>query len=339
MCPRRQFGDSERRFVVAGSVMLDLLIAPLARIPRWDENVFVEDVHLCAGGLAANTAVCLAHLGATVDLVACVGDDPFGELLSVRLQHAGLNDLCLRRAKSRSTSLSFGFVGGRGQRFFVVSRGANESLTLHDLHTVPWDKVAFLHVGGFFHLPGVEKDLPALLSSVRRYGVQTSLDLAWDPENRWLQLLDPLLAHLDFIFPNYKQLQRLTGMRGVRQGARALRSRGVRAVIVKLGGEGCYGDTETWNDFVPAFPVTVRDTSGAGDNFNAAFLYGVDRGWELETCARFANVVAAASTRDYGAATALPSRGTAMRWMKRFYGGEKRKPTVYTTIGAKRRGR
>lgn len=317
--PPRHRAAAARRFVVAGSVMLDLLIGPVARIPRWDENTFVEDIHARIGGLAANAAVCLARLGASVGLVGCVGDDPIGDKLRAWLQRAGVNVRYLRRVRRRTTSLSFGFVGGSGQRFFVVSRGANEALVQRDFQRIAWRNVALLHLGGFFHLPGVEADLPALLSSLRRHGVQTSLDLAWDPEGRWLQHLSPLLAHLDFIFPNGRQLQQLTKERDVRRGARALRAQGVRGVVVKLGAEGCYGDTETWNGFVPAFPVSVRDTSGAGDNFDAAFLYGVEKSWHLETCARFANVMAAASTRAYGAAAALPSRVTAMRWMKRFY--------------------
>ena len=300
--------------------MVDLLIAPVAHIPRWDENVFIENVHLRVGGLAANAAVCLTRLGAPVDLMACVGDDRFGDMIRRQLREAGINCDHLRRDSHRSTSMAFGFVNERGQRLFVVSLGANASFTKRDFQHMNWKNVSFLHVGGFFHLPGVEHDLPALLRLLQRRGVQTSLDLAWDPQNRWLRPLRPLLPHLDFIFPNHKQVQRLTNERDVRRGARVLRGAGVATVVVKLGARGCYLDSDTWKGFVPPFPVRVRDTTGAGDNFDAAFLYGLRQDWDLETCARFANVVAAASTRAYGAAAALPSRATAVQWMKRFYG-------------------
>lgn len=319
MSSHRQAPVEPKRIVVAGSVMVDLLMAPLSRIPRWDENAFVETVHLHVGGLAANAAVCLAHLGAPVDVVARLGDDPFGEMIHERLQTAGVNCQHLGRDACRSTSLAFGFVGEQGQRLFVVSLGANASLSQRDFQRINWKNVGFLHLGGFFHLPGVESELHKLLPRIRRRSVQISLDLAWDPNNRWMEPLRPLLPHLDFIFPNEKQTQRLTGQRVVRQGAQILREAGVRAVIVKLGARGCYVDGDAWQGFVSAFPVQVVDTTGAGDNFDAAFLYGLQTGWNLQTCARFASVVAAASTRAYGAAAALPSRAEAERWMKEFY--------------------
>lgn len=99
-----------------------------------------------------------------------------------------------------------------------------------------------------------------------------------------------------------------------------LRRAGARTVVVKLGARGCYVDGDEWKGVVPAFPVRAIDTTGAGDVFDAAFLYGWRAGWDLQTCARFANVMAAASTRAYGATAALPTGTTALRWMKKFYG-------------------
>ncbi len=300
--------------------MLDFLVAPLSRIPHWDESAFVENVHLSVGGLAANTALCLAHLGAPVDLLACLGRDPFAELARQQLQAFGINSRYIRRDPRHSTSLAFGFVGDKGRRFFIVSRGANASLCKRDFQRIKWRSVSILHLGGYFHLPGVEPDLPLLFQQLQNKGIQTSLDLAWDPEGRWLRPMLPLLPNLDLIFPNQKQLQRLTEERSVRRGAQVLRKRGVKGVVVKLGARGCYVDSNDWQGFVPPFDVTVRDTTGAGDNFDAGFLYGLRAGWSLMVCARFANVVAAASTRAYGAAASLPSRAVAVRWMRDFYG-------------------
>ncbi len=308
------------RVVVAGSVMLDWLIAPLARIPRWDENIFVEKVLLHVGGLAANTAIGLAHLKVPVDLCACIGNDAHGELIVHHLQRAGVDCRHIRRSTRHPTSLSFGFVDEKGRRFFIVSLGANAHLQKRDIECIDWSGVQFFHLGGFFHLPRLEPALPTLLSALRRRGIRISLDLAWDPHDRWMRSLRFLLPHVDVFFPNEKQTQRLTGMRSVRQGARKLRREGVRTVVVKRGARGCYVDSDEWRGGVPAFPVRVVDTTGAGDVFDAAFLYGWRAGWDFQTCARFANVMAAASTRTYGATTALPARATALRWVKTFYG-------------------
>jgi len=318
MTPSPQL-EKRRVILVAGSVMVDLLVASLPRIPHWDENAFVDKVTTHLGGLAANTAICLARLGAPVRIVSRIGNDPLGEFARHHLEQAGVDCRSLRVDPRLPTSMALGFVGPQGKRFFVVSRGANAALSLRDFTAKGRRDVSHFHLGGFFHLPKLEPELATLLAAFRRRRIWVSLDLAWNPKGSWRKPIEKVLPHLDAIFPNRKQAIRLTGATRVPEAARRLRQYGVGSVLIKLAEKGCYLDTDSWRGYVAPFPVQVVDTTGAGDNFAAAYLDGMRSGWPPVECARFANVVAAASTRAYGASAALPSKAAALRWMHQAY--------------------
>jgi sugar/nucleoside kinase (ribokinase family) len=79
-------------------------------------------------------------------------------------------------------------------------------------------------------------------------------------------------------------------------------------VVLKLGAEGCMVATEAESIHVPAFPVEVVDTVGAGDSFASAFIAGWIRGGDLRACATLANAMGALAATQRGAGTRIPPR-------------------------------
>jgi len=92
------------------------------------------------------------------------------------------------------------------------------------------------------------------------------------------------------------------------QIAVALRRRGPRTVIVKLGEQGCFADSGAMQAHIPGFRVEVRDTTAAGDTFNAALAVALAEGASLAHALRFANAAAAVSVTRPGAQTSAPWR-------------------------------
>jgi len=101
------------------------------------------------------------------------------------------------------------------------------------------------------------------------------------------------------------ELALLTGS-GLEEGAEALLAEGVEIVAVKLGERGCYV-TDGRNSFTqPAYRVKVVDTTGAGDAFNAGFIYGLRQGRSLPDCSRLGNRLASYCIQERGARAGLP---------------------------------
>jgi sugar/nucleoside kinase (ribokinase family) len=101
--------------------------------------------------------------------------------------------------------------------------------------------------------------------------------------------------------PSLSEAQAITGRTEPRDVARALQDAGVKTVALKLGEKGCYVLTPDGELSVPAFRIDAVDGTGSGDAFDAGFLCGILKGWDLEKTARFANAVGAMCVKALGA--------------------------------------
>jgi ribokinase len=120
-------------------------------------------------------------------------------------------------------------------------------------------------------------------------------------------LPDELFRLSDVICPNESETELLTGMPAGEEAARELLARGVGAVALTLGEDGCLlvdGDSVTE---VPVEPVRAVDTTGAGDAFVGAFATFLAAGRSRVDAAERSNAVAALSVQGRGTQTSFPS--------------------------------
>ena len=123
----------------------------------------------------------------------------------------------------------------------------------------------------------------------------TVLDTGWDP-NGWARDTVSgtlsLLVETDVFLPNHQEAQALTGLVDPRAAAAALNRAGAGTVVVKCGEHGAVACSASENAAAPAAPVAATDAVGAGDAFNAAFLFDHLRGAHLGASLEFANAAA-----------------------------------------------
>jgi sugar/nucleoside kinase (ribokinase family) len=200
-----------------------------------------------------------------------------------------------------------------GERTFLHNPGASGALTAADVESaLDATGVSWLHIGGALVLPALDGDpLAALLERARRRGLRTSLDPVHDATGRWHRL-HASLPHLDVICPNLTEARGISGEREPEACARWLRERGVGQVAVKLGRGGALAHDDAATERVPAFDVSARDETGAGDAFAAGLICGLLGGRSLSAAVRLGNAVGALSTTGMGASTALPDLEEAL---------------------------
>jgi sugar/nucleoside kinase (ribokinase family) len=160
-----------------------------------------------------------------------------------------------------------------------------------------------LHVGSFFLQTGLQPHLARIFGMAREGGVTTSLDVGWDPAEQWMNnpYLAPALAQADDFLPNEDETSALA------QDAETLRRFVRGTLIVKRGARGASAYANPVMD-IPAIPVQVVDTTGAGDAFNAGYIYARRiRGEPLAAALRFAVVCGAQAVTQIGGATNAPS--------------------------------
>ena len=197
-----------------------------------------------------------------------------------------------------------------GDRAMITSRGALDEL---EASAVPAALVAasrHVHASSFFLQPRLAPGLRGLFEAARAAGAGTSLDLNWDPAERWQDGLTEVLPLVDILFVNAAEAAAVSGAPDPAVAATVLAARGPLPVI-KLGAAGALAHDGCRLVRVDAPVVDVVDTVGAGDTFDAGFLCGRLSGWTVGRSLVLGVVCGSLSTRSAGGVAAQPTRAEA----------------------------
>jgi sugar/nucleoside kinase (ribokinase family) len=299
-----------------GVLVADVIVHPVDTWPQRGQLTVVDEIELHSGGLAHTTSMTLAKLGVPTATVGRVGADPFGTFLIDALRDHGIEDHILRDGTA-ATSTTVVIVASNGERSFLHLVGANGHLVPDDVPAALLPSTKVVHLGGYFIMPGIDGPPAArLLQQAKRAGCRTSVDVAWDPHDRWMTALRPCLPHLDLFFGNQDEVARITGTRDPHEAAAQLRAAGVGLVAVKMGEAGAYVEGADWRGLVPTFEVDVVDTTGAGDAFCGGFLAASLAGWDLHQTTRFANAVGALCVTAVGGTTGVRGMHETLQFMR-----------------------
>lgn len=296
-----------------GDVNVDLLLQ-VQRFPQVDDEVQVERYLRLPGGDAANLAAAGAKLGLTTAVVACVGVDDEGSLLTNSLKLIGVNTDWVQSSMESKTGLVVGTVRGDGQRNLLTYRGANNYRRIWPEMHQDFADFAMLHISD--PIPGEAVELAAFLKKGKPD--ITSIDPGSITAQRGLDELRSLLQEMKVCFLNESELYLLAGRGLMEEVIDVLLKCGPEIIVVKQGAKGCLVATTDGFNHVEGFSVHAVDATGAGDAFDAGFLYGLRKKLPLKEAARFANAVGALSTRALGAQSSQP----ALHEVKKLLSGE-----------------
>jgi sugar/nucleoside kinase (ribokinase family) len=303
--------------VCLGQYTADVVVDPVTSMPEKGKAVFVESISLHNGGSACNAAVALGKLGIRTAVIGKVGCDTLGDFPVDIMNHAGLDTSAMVRDADVRTSSTAVLVSSDGERSFLHYFGGNAHLRPDEIDFEMIAGARILHVAAAFLIPGLDgRPLAEVLARVQSMGVATCLDTAWDAQERWMSVLKPSLAHLDFFVPSLEEAHMLTGEDTPVGMARALHRQGPKTVVIKLGADGCLLHTPDVTTTIPGFPVdTVVDTLGAGDCFVAGFLAGLVHDWDLPRACSLANAVGAACVSARGTSGIQPMQQIVGRYL------------------------
>ncbi len=285
-----------------GALNLDKIYR-VDKIPGKDEEGFVRDLQMYPGGSAANTIVGLARLGLKTAYIGKVGDDAEGQILLEDLENERVDTKAVIRAKGRSGTAMI-FVDDSGNRAILVDPGVNDTIRYEEIDLSFAKKFELLHLTSFICKNGLDS-LKSQKKIVKEFEI-VSFDPGMPYAERGLDEMLPILERTTIFLPNRTEIEKIFGM-DYRKSAQKCLDLGIKIVVVKLGSEGCWIKTENKEISLKPFRVQVVDTTGAGDAFNAGFLYGYLKGKSLEESGKIGNYVASLCIQKIGARTGLPS--------------------------------
>lgn len=300
MKPRKQYDC-----ITVGDLFLDIVLTGFQAFPQMGEEAFAEALRREIGGGAAITAAGLARLGAQTATLGMIGQND-GQWLNERLRECGVDTGLLHIHITEPTGLTVA-ASTSGDRAFLTYNGANQFLkeVLADSRTHEHLKRA-RHV----HLatPVAPKLLRTIAATLHEAGCTLSIDVGWRRD--WLENKQSLeaLADLDLFFPNAREAELMTGQTEPEAMLQAFSANGLQRVALKLGPQG---SMLLWGDKIlkqPPHPVSPIDTTGAGDCFDAGFLYGTLQNLPPEQSLEIANRCGALSTEALGGIASFPKR-------------------------------
>jgi sugar/nucleoside kinase (ribokinase family) len=292
---------------IAGEINLDLILYGLPEAMPLERELLGTDFRVTLGSSSAILAHNLAVLGSRVGFITLVGSDALGKIALERLGESGTDLSRVRVSKGAvSTGVTLLLPHGK-ERHILTYPGTMAEMRVQDLD------VAYLKSGRHFHLSSLflqralAPDLPALFRELREAGLTISLDTNDDPEDKWGDLLDPLLDLIDVLLPNEAEACRIAH-RDTLDEALDVLSKRVPCVAVKRGPLGSVVRAGRETFITEGITVVPVDTIGAGDSFNAGFLFAWIKGLALDQCALAGNITGALSTLRAGGTEAFRDR-------------------------------
>lgn len=259
------------RVLVAGELNADLVMTGLPNLPILGRELVGSGFQMPMGSSSAITAVRLAALGLPVDFIGWVGDDEMGRYVVTQLATFGVGTQYIRTIPGAKTGVTIVLTYPR-DRAMLTYPGVMADFDGRDITSNLRSHYTHLHVGSFFLQSALQSHLPDIFRLAHDNGLTTSLDSGWDPNEQWQANphLRPTLAVTDWFFPNESEATALTD--GTWQPLKLAEWVG-GTLVIKRGGNGATVVMQHQVVDCPTLPVTVVDTTGAGDAFNAGYLY------------------------------------------------------------------
>ena len=304
--------NREYDVLVAGEINPDLILSGDVEPTFGQVEKVVDSAVLTVGSSSVIFACGAARLGLRVAFIGKCGDDLFGRFMLEEMRKRAVDTSPVIVDPLLSTGLTV-ILNKGDDRAMLTFPGAIGALRADEIPNDLLRRARHLHVASYFLQDALRPGLPDLFRRARALGLTTSLDTNYDPTERW-EGLDQLLPLTDVFLPNATEACALTGVPDVEEAAARL-ARIMRVVAVKLGAEGALGVQGEQIVRVPSLPVAVVDTVGAGDNFDAGFLYGYLHGWPLERALRLGTVCGALSTRAAGGVAGQPTLDEVLTYL------------------------
>jgi ribokinase len=299
--------DRARVVIVVGAINVDLVVAA-PRLPGPGETVVGGGLQTFGGGKGANAAVAAARAGATVRLIAAVGDDDNGTAALAELRDEGVDVSDVAVLAGEATGVALIVVDDEGENQIAVGSGANAQLTADHVRRC---LQASLPSAGCV-LVSTEIPAAAVAAAVEEAtaaGVVCVLNPA-----PVLPVVVDLLRLGPIVTPNDTELRDLLSQLGATstgsavEDASAIASRSHQSVIVTRGADGVLVvEPDLTHHDVHTPKVDVRDTTGAGDTFNGVLAVRLAGGDELESAIPYAVAAAALSVTEVGARGGMPT--------------------------------
>ena len=287
-----------KKVLCVGQSAYDITL-PLDHYPVENKKVKVPYKVECGGGSSSNCAFLLAKWGVETSFAGVIGNDHYGNNILDEYLSVGIDTKYLQISNKFSTTSSYIIANTSiGSRTILTNRAKDIKMHLPAFDENEFDYILF---------DGYEKEV-AMEAIAKNPNAITLLDAGSVKEAtvELAYMVDYLICSHDFAIEFSKVDIDYNDIDTIRRAYDALEKEFKHNVIITLEALGCFTKINGEYKLIPSIKVVPVDSTGAGDIYHGAFMYGLTQGFDLEKTMRFANITGALSCLRVGSRLSIP---------------------------------
>jgi ribokinase len=259
-----------KKVLFVGDINVDVMMGGMQSLPVVDKEVMCASYDVVMGSSAVICAAAYASLGGNASFLGLAGNDDYGNFMIKGLNELGIATDRVRRTDKFRTGVTINMIHG-STRTQVTYPGTISEFDGRDIDAKTLQGFDHIHFAGPYQQTKLRPEITRLLKLAQAQKSTTSLDPQWDATEKW-EYMEQWLPLLTYLFVNEGEALSLAKTQSLEEACTALQSKTKRAVL-KAGKDGSMISYEGGIYKVPARIIQVVDTTGAGDCFDAGFLF------------------------------------------------------------------
>ena len=311
-------GKKKWDVIVAGELNIDIIMNGIHSFPEMGKDIQADNFDFVMGSSSAIFACNIASLGAKVAFCGLIGKDYFGDYILEKLRERNIDTSMVLRTDKCHTGITF-ILNYDNERASVTYHGTMALTSFDMIPFVKFKDASHFHLSSCFLLPGLLARLPEIYMTAKKAGMTTSLDPQWDPYEKWNLDIPSLVEYLDISFFNEKEFLAITKNSDIGASMEKTCSAS-NTIVIKQGKRGStlYNRQSGFIHNRGYLNPRIADAIGAGDSFNAGFIYKFIKGAGLAECQDFGSLAGAVSTTRTGGTAAFDNPKEAAKIMMEF---------------------
>ncbi len=298
---------------VYGDVNIDIVIPGVEKFPEPGQEEEVPVMETFVGGGSALFALGIGKLGLRPVFQGEIGDDCYGEFIRRKFREGNVDQSLLRTSSTEKTGISLSFTNEH-DRCFLSYRGTNAKIRIEEVDLAQAAQANHIHVTGYAGEANHDSYLKFLKKVKADTGASVSFDVGWDPTGVWKPEIYELFPFIDILFMNQTEAAHYSRMSSPQETAADF-ARHCGTSVIKMGKMGSIAARGSGQYRAASCQVEAVDTTGAGDSFNAGFIYGFLKGKSVEECLKCGNGCGALSVTALGGNTGFPDERRLMEFI------------------------
>ena len=289
--------------LVIGDLNIDLILNQIEGFPKLGKEILSKYYSMEIGGSGGIFSAVLSRLGIRTAIISKIGKDFYGKFILKELKKNCVDTgrLIVDKKATTDLTISLSYKKGKSQisQLDLIKNIKSDEIYLENL-----DNIKHIHFSSYFMMEGLKDDYVKMIKLIKKINknISFSLDTNDDPSNLWNQKIFKILAFIDILFLNKKEALQITRESTIKSAVVKLNNY-LPIVIIKLGSQGflAISNGKIFRGFCKNLEnKNFKDGTGSGDNFDAAFVYGFLKGYDIKTSLEFANFCAEKSIEYCG---------------------------------------